>query len=141
MKFSKIKPVLFLIGALIILSIVISYETTVVPEWKVKIVDTNNNPIAGVEVIQEWAHKTLEFGPEHKEVILSNENGEVIFPERTIRASLISRGVGAIVDVISIVNVHTTTGKFAIVHTKKDVPLLLYRDERELQHTLVIREW
>jgi hypothetical protein len=141
MKLKLIKLVLSFIGVIFILSIIISYESTVVPEWKVKVVDNNNNPIEWVEVYQTWSQKSLELSSDNREMLVSNANGEVIFPERTIKASLLRRGLGLIADIIASFNPHATTGKFAIVYTQKDpTAILMYRDGWEFEHVLIIKE-
>jgi hypothetical protein len=84
-----------LLGVIVLL---LPYSTTVVPEWKVRVVDQHGRPVAGVVVSESWQDYSLE-GEGHEEDRLTDEAGYVTFPERKIWSPLgwriISTGMAA----------------------------------------------
>jgi hypothetical protein len=65
------------------------FESTAVPEWRIRVIDETGNPFAGARVVQQWNDYSLgKGGGEEK---WANEAGEVGFPKRTVRASLTYR--------------------------------------------------
>ena len=78
--------------ALLLLAVVMlmPYQTTVVPEWRIRVVDRDGAPVVGEPVREIWQHYSLE-GDGHEEERLTDENGYVVFPERTIWASPLRR--------------------------------------------------
>lgn len=81
-----------LAGSLFIPLLVLIYpfQTTVVPVWSLHVVDDQGANVSGINVTQHWQHNLLEsIG--HEELQKTNDEGRVIFPQRTIRASLFSR--------------------------------------------------
>jgi hypothetical protein len=94
--FRRLKSVLSrrraLLLALIILFLV-PYPTTVVPEWRVRVVDEAGRPYAGMGVSQGWQHYSLELeGGGNYETRRTDGDGYVTFPKRTLWAGLLSRG-------------------------------------------------
>jgi hypothetical protein len=75
--------------ALLILGAAYPFETTVVPEWKIRIVDEAGSSFAGARVVQQWDHYSLGIGG--GEETWANEDGYVVFPKRTVRSSLLYR--------------------------------------------------
>jgi hypothetical protein len=65
------------------------FEFTVVPEWKLRIVDQTGQRLRGNRVRESWCHYTFET-QSHKEELLSDGDGYVQFPRRTIRGNLIT---------------------------------------------------
>jgi len=87
---SKISPRQIVILAFIF-ALLIPFPTTIVPEWKIRAVDESGNPFAGAGFRQSWNHYSYDIsGQEFREV---DENGYVVFPERTFTAPLIYRVV------------------------------------------------
>jgi hypothetical protein len=78
------------------------FKTTVVPLWKVRVVDEAGKPLAQVAVTEYWRHTSAESDDHHAESI-TDDSGYVTFPRRTIRASLIRRLIGQL---INRMNVH-----------------------------------
>lgn len=56
------------------------FPTTTVPEWRLEVVDTANQPLSGVDVVERWSHGFV-WG-ESSESRLSDENGVVTFQKR-----------------------------------------------------------
>ncbi|MGH9883404.1 MAG: hypothetical protein ACRD6N_18365 [Pyrinomonadaceae bacterium] len=75
---------------LLLLVLIYPFQIVIVPEWNLRVVDNSDQAIAGINVTEHWQHYLLE--PEgHDEVKISGGDGSVTFPERTIRAGLLSR--------------------------------------------------
>jgi hypothetical protein len=65
-----------------------------VPEWKIRVEDENGNPYAGKMVRQFCTNYTLGIHPcedADDTTKYTDDNGYVVFPERKIQASLLSR--------------------------------------------------
>lgn len=92
--------ILIAVGIVAVLSY--PYETTVVPTWRVRVLDEERNPLGRVRVTEYWSDASVERDDHHAESI-TDDGGYVTFPTRTIRASLIRRGI---VPLINRLNVH-----------------------------------
>ena len=67
------------------------FKTTIVPRWRLKVVDESRVlGVPDIRVTEHWQHYLLE-SEGHEEMQKANQNGLVDFPARTIRASLASR--------------------------------------------------
>lgn len=71
------------------------FQTTIVPEWSLKVVDDEGAVVRDVNVTEHWQHFLLESSS-HEDARRVGENGAVSFPERTIRASVVRRGLATI---------------------------------------------
>ena len=80
---------------LVLLLLFYPFQTTIVPEWSLKVVDEEGAPVRDVNVTEHWQHFLLEASS-HEEMRRVQDNGAVSFPERTIRASLVRRGIATI---------------------------------------------
>ncbi len=68
------------------------FETTVVPTWRLRVVDEEGVPYARKRVRQSWKHYSLELEDgENMADGLTNEDGFVEFPERTVRLTTAGR--------------------------------------------------
>jgi len=88
------------------------FKTTVVPEWSVRIVDEAGNPLRTNRVREVWQHYTIESAS-HQEVLITDGEGYVTFPRRTVRGSLLVRIGWPIVNALS---VHASYGPSAGVY-------------------------
>ena len=80
------------LSLLLLILLVFPFKTTIVPNWKLKVVDQSGNPVPMINVTQHWQHYLLErSGAE--DLRKSGSDGLVDFPERTIRASALRRFV------------------------------------------------
>ena len=82
------------------------YETTVVPQWTVRAVDEAGSPLGKVAVTEYWGDDSVE-SDDHEAESITDDGGYVTFPRRTIRGSLIRRGI---VPFINRFNVHGSGG-------------------------------
>ena len=78
---------LILLSAFVVLY---PFKVTVVPSWRIQVVDTSGNPVPNMGIRQEWQHYSIEKDG-HWEDSITDENGYATFPERTARASLLQR--------------------------------------------------
>jgi hypothetical protein len=99
-----------LMGCLLIacLGVLLAYpfQSTVVPEWKIRIVDETGKPVPNVVVREQWRDHSVEFHGHNEERITDSE-GYVFFPRRTVRAPLMFRVVGS---TLATLNVHGESG-------------------------------
>jgi hypothetical protein len=92
-----IKLVFGLVTAASVLAVLLyPFETTVVPEWKVRVVDESGNLMIGMAVKEGWEHSSIE-SHRHEQDLTTDDEGRVTFPRRTIRANLLWRVGGAAV--------------------------------------------
>jgi hypothetical protein len=92
------------------------FETIVIPEWKLRIVDETGNPVGGVRVRESWSHYVLEKEG-HQEELVTDGQGFVRFPGREIRANALERTTK---NLMSAVNVHGGRGPAAWVFVMGD---------------------
>jgi hypothetical protein len=81
---------------LVIVVSIIPFNTTLVPEWKLRVIDENGAPYKQLGLRQFCYSYTLGISPCHdsKDFMReTDENGYALFPERKINASLLSRAV------------------------------------------------
>lgn len=101
--------VLALLGLIVLL--IYPFETTVVPEWKIRIVDEAGDPLRVTRVREVWQHYTIESAS-HEEDLITDGDGYVTFPRPTVRGSLLVR-IG--VPIVNGLNVHASFGPSAWV--------------------------
>ena len=63
---------------------------TIVPRWRLRVVDDSGALVRDIKVTQHWQHYLVE-AEGHEELRGPDANGAVDFPERTVRASVASR--------------------------------------------------
>src|SRR5947209_16359770 len=101
---------LMLLGIVIL---TVPVQTTVVPEWRLRVVTKDGRPCAGVTVSESWEDYTLELesgkGIEDKK---TDQDGYVTFPQRVVRATLFTRSLRTIASYLTF-PVHGSLGKKA----------------------------
>jgi hypothetical protein len=128
-----------LVCALILL---IPFPTTVVPEWKVRVINPEGSPVAGVWVRQAWKHYSLELDAgENFDEQWSDGNGYVVFPRKMITKGLLHRAVLiALTGVMTLA--HGSTGASASVWAvteKCSSKFLDYKQSKPLPDVVVLR--
>jgi len=85
-------------GALLFLLLVLifPFQSTIVPRWRLHVVDETGTQIAGINVTEHWQHYLLE-SEGHEELRRTDESGVADFPARTIRAGIASRLIRKVV--------------------------------------------
>ena len=86
------KPVLVLgiILAMIVTLLLYPLESTVVPQWRVRVLDEAANSVRGVRLRESWSDYSVE-SHEHNEDLSTDADGYVTFPRRTVKANLLVR--------------------------------------------------
>ncbi len=89
---------IIVLSSIIVLSAasLIPYSTTLVPEWKLRVIDEKGNAYRGKLVREACYSYTLGIHPcyEAGDVMQNtDENGYVFFSEKKIRASMLSRAL------------------------------------------------
>jgi hypothetical protein len=71
------------------LILLLPYKTTVVPEWRIRVIDETGRSFAGATVRQEWHHYSYDVSD--GDARTADGAGYVVFPERTFTAPLLYR--------------------------------------------------
>ena len=90
------------------------FKTTVVPRHRIKIVDKDGHPVSKALARQGWGDYSAELNAGSSEDQWSDENGYVIFPERSVRANLLKRGLVLILNILQL-NPHASYRQSAYV--------------------------
>jgi len=78
--------------ALVLFGLLYPFETTVVPTWKLRVIDEQGIPYEGLRVDEDWKHYSLELEEgTNGEERWTDQNGVVQFPRRTIRIGIPGR--------------------------------------------------
>jgi hypothetical protein len=89
---SKKKFSLIVRAALLLFGLFYPIETTVVPAWKLRVIDENGVPYQGLRVVESWKHYSLELeGGTNGEERWTDKDGYVEFPIRTLSMSILGR--------------------------------------------------
>jgi hypothetical protein len=87
--------------ALSVVAIIYPFETTIAPEWKIRVVDARGAPVGGELVKEHWRHYSLDVdGASGAETQQSDKDGFVTFGRRAVRANLLQRGVGPLLNAL-----------------------------------------
>jgi hypothetical protein len=113
MKIVSKRTLLVLVIGLLALVSLYPLETIVVPEWKVRVVDEAGAPLRNSGIREVWQHYSIE-SKDHEQDLLTDGDGYVTFPKRTIRAPLLARIGKAAVNSL---NPHGSSGPGAYVIT------------------------
>ena len=81
-----------LVGCLALVAALLFYpfETIVVPEWKIQILDESGKSIKDVPVSESWSNYSVESG-DHTQNLFTDTDGYVTFSRRTVTANLLAR--------------------------------------------------
>jgi hypothetical protein len=110
LKLPRRRTRLIILGAIILIGSLYPFETTIVPAWKIRVVDEDGVAYPGTRVVEYWKHYSLELDDGmNGEERHTDANGEVHFPRRTIRVSLAGRVFRMTITLISSL-MHGSTG-------------------------------
>lgn len=76
--------------AVLLVALLYPFETTLVPQWNLRIVDDSGAPVREINVTEHWQNYLLE-SEGHEEAKATNQDGFVSFRARNIRASVANR--------------------------------------------------
>lgn len=88
--FKSRRRVTLLLLLIVLIAGLIPFETSLVPLWKIQVVDASGKPIGGIGVRQIWNNYSVEF-TSHEQDLTTDYNGYVTFPARSIKASFLRR--------------------------------------------------
>lgn len=109
MKAPERKKILLALSLVLVVLVIYPFESTVVPQWKIRLVDESGNSVVGVGVNEGWRHYSVEIR-RHEESLITDDEGYVTFPRRTVRAGVLIRAVGGM---ITALNPHGSSGPHA----------------------------
>lgn len=132
------KWVLFFLVVMAGLILFYPIQVTVVPEWKLRVVDQTGEGLRGNAVRESWCHYTLESQC-HEQDLVSDAEGYVWFPRRMIRTNLI---IWFSKLILRLPNVHSSYGPSASIYYLGDFRLISeepwYRSGRPLAEQIVV---
>ena len=131
------RKIKILIIAPLLFAAMYPFESTVVPVWKVKVIDLTGASCKEMPIFETWAHYSLfPSGNFRFADGITDREGVVEFPERRVRAIGIQRLIMPFVAEVLIV-AHGSTGVSASVHASglKDVAWLSYNGTEPLPDT------
>ena len=115
------------------------FKTTVVPEWKIRVVDESGEPFTDARVFQSWYHYSYDVSDGEERYV--DQNGYVTFPERTFRAPLLYRVLrSALAQLLTLA--HGSTGIHAYVWAvtpERTSAFFYYKPGEPLPKTIVLR--
>ncbi|MGH9943548.1 MAG: hypothetical protein ACRD9R_14480 [Pyrinomonadaceae bacterium] len=93
------KKYLLLAALAVVVAVLISpREITIVPAWRLRVVNEQGAPLKDVFVRQSWKHYSYELDAgTNLEDAWTDENGYVAFPQRTIKVSLIKQALAPLI--------------------------------------------
>lgn len=118
------------------------FESTVVPEWTLEVRDVNDTLCPNMKVTESWDHYSLFIdGGGNTEDRFTDQNGLVIFPERTVRAVGIRRVVVPVIAHVLLI-AHGSVGANGAVWASglKDVAWLSYKPGKPLPFKMRVEE-
>jgi hypothetical protein len=77
-----------LAGLIAAIMLFLPIEITVVPAWEVKVVDEAGNPMKDIIVRESWQFYSVE-SRNHEDEALTDKEGHVDFPARSMRTNLL----------------------------------------------------
>jgi hypothetical protein len=75
---------------LLLILLLFPFKMPIVPRWRLRVVDDAGVLVRQIKVTEHWQHYLVE-SEGHEEVRQTDESGRVDFPERSVRASIVSR--------------------------------------------------
>jgi hypothetical protein len=131
---------LIILGILLQVFTFYPFESVVVSEWQIKVVDEKGNPIPDKEVFQSWNHYFLESEYGHREIRRTNSEGIVVFPQRNVRASIPLRTLAIYGDVIGFINPHASSGPHSHVFSGRSKNSLYYSEKNGFSGNVLVEK-
>ena len=124
-----------------ILVLLFPFPTTIVPTWKLKVVEENGNICPNKEVTETWAHYSIYIGSgnSQSENRFTDREGYVEFPKRTVWSPLIWRIIGAVI-ANALTIAHGSAGPHSSIYSSgiKDVAWISYESDKPLVDKIVV---
>ncbi len=122
----------------IVILAVFPLESTVIPKWRLQVIDVSGTRCANMRVTQSWGHYSLYVGGnDQTDDRLTDANGNVESPQRTVRAGLARRLVVPVITHVLVI-MHGSVGPSGAVWASgiKDVAWLSYAPGKPLPDTM-----
>lgn len=103
------------LGIILFVLSLIPFKSTVVPSWRVRVIDLNGSPCFKQSVSGDWGHYSFS-NQSSGEYRKTDINGYVEFPERTMRKNLIQRIMNPLWAHLMVI-AHGSVGIHAYVYT------------------------
>jgi hypothetical protein len=116
------------------------FESTVVPAWRLRVVDEQGRACPDMQVNQGWKHYSLDLeAGTDGEYKFTDGNGYVEFPERTIQASLARRIVAPLIaHALTIAHGSTGISGYVFASGMKEGPWLNYKPGKALPDKILV---
>jgi len=131
---TKKRYLIYAISILTAVLLIYPFESTVVPAWKLQVVDVGGSVCQNMRVTQSWGHYSLYLdGWLGSDDRFTDPNGYADFPGRTTRANLLRRVVVPVIAHILVI-AHGSVGADGAVWASgiKDVAWLSYETGKPL---------
>ena len=127
----------------IIIIMIVPFPTTIVPSWRLQVVEDSGKFCPNKEVTETWAHYSIYIGSGgfSSQTLLTDNEGYVDFPGRTVWAPLVWRIVGAVIaNALSLA--HGSVGPHASVYTTglKDVAWISFKPNEPLPEKMIVSQ-
>lgn len=126
----------------VVLIVIYPFESVVLPVWKLRVVDMSGNACPNMLVNQGWGHYSLQLqSPGNSEFRFTDQYGNVQFPARTIRASLLRRTVVPIIAHVLVI-AHGSTGieGYVFASGMRDGPFRTYEPGKQLPSQIIVEK-
>ena len=128
--------------AIFIICLIPVFTVEVVPEWSITITDETGQPIKNELVIQSWRNDSLEFWKlgENVEETTTNDLGQVSFPSRRIRVSILAIAASTVRDLIASADIHSSSGNASLVFCpRREGCAANFREGQELPTRIIVK--
>jgi hypothetical protein len=142
MALSRKQKLAAIATTLIVLVFVLVYpiETTLVPNWRLRVIDETGKPCPNRQVNQGWKHYSIDLSAGSEgEYRFTNSEGYVEFPRRSIKATLAQRIVNPLIAYARVI-AHGSVGISGYVFTSgmKNGPWLDYKPGEAMPGTILV---
>ena len=121
---------------------IVPIESTVVPIWRLQVVDVNGTACSNMRVTQSWGHYSLYLGGnDQSDDRFTDPHGNVEFPKRTVHAGLARRIVVPVIAHMLLI-AHGSVGPSGAVWASgiKDVAWLSYAPGKQLPDKMLVEK-
>ena len=112
-RITTVKLAVLIFTTIIVIAFFFPFDRTIVPPWRFQVVDESGHPMANMPVCQIWRHYSVE-DTDHEEDSITDQNGFVEFPRRTIRVSQFQIIKGAISNFLQY-SIHASYGPSSFI--------------------------
>jgi hypothetical protein len=138
----KTRLLIVSILGVVILATFVPIETSLIPQWRIQLVDVNGAACPNMRVTQSWGHYRLYLsGNDSSEDRFSDANGYVLFPARKTQASVSRRVLMPIVTRVATI-MHGGWDVSGAVWASgiKDVAWLSYHEGMSLPDKMIVEK-